>query len=80
MLNICIQNLGMYNEGILCFEWLHLPATEEEIDAALTKIKICHTDVDGNEVRFYDECGCPYEVLLIMNGQLLSITTKSQNS
>lgn len=65
MLNICIQNLGMYNEGILLFKWLTLPATEEEIDKALSEIRICHTDVDGNEVRFTDEFGCPYEEMHI---------------
>ena len=31
-IKICLTNLGKYNEGELVFEWLSLPATEEEIE------------------------------------------------
>lgn len=47
--SICIQNLGLYNEGVLAFEWLELPASDEEIAAALDKIKVCHEDLEGNK-------------------------------
>lgn len=62
---ICIQNLGKYNEGELLFHWLSLPATEEEIDRALSLIKICHKGVNGENIRFVDEFGSPYEELHI---------------
>lgn len=65
MLNICIQNLGKYNEGELLFKWLELPATEEEIDKALSEIKICHENVDGDYIEFTDEFGQPYEEMHI---------------
>lgn len=64
-LSICIQNLGMYNEGILLFKWLELPATEEEIDAALDYIRISHTDRNGDYKEYTDEFGCPYEEMHI---------------
>ena len=38
MFNICIQNLAKYNEGELVFEWLELPATEEEIEEVLERV------------------------------------------
>lgn len=31
-IKICLTNLGKYNEGELVFEWLSLPATEEEVE------------------------------------------------
>lgn len=65
MINICIQNLGKYNEGELWFEWLELPATEEEINEVLDKIHICHTDENGNYVKYTDEFGNPYEEIHI---------------
>lgn len=37
---IAIQNLGKYNEGELVFEWLTLPATEDEIAEALERIGV----------------------------------------
>ena len=55
-MKVCIQNLGMYNEGVLLWHWLELPATDEEIQEALDKIKVCN---DKNQ--YYDEVGCPYE-------------------
>lgn len=39
-IKVCLQNLGKYNEGELVFEWLELPATEEEIQIALENIGI----------------------------------------
>ena len=39
-INVCLQNLGKYNEGELVFKWVSLPATQEEIKSALTEIGI----------------------------------------
>ena len=50
-INIALTNLGMYNEGTLNYVWLELPATEEEIKAAMDEIGI------GKE----NECGGVYE-------------------
>lgn len=58
--SICIQNLGMYNEGTLLFKWLELPCSDDEINEALDYIKVCHDDV-----MYYGECGNPYEELMI---------------
>jgi antirestriction protein len=55
-MKICIQNLGMYTEGVLLWHWLELPATDAEIQEALDKIRICN---DKNQ--YYNEAGCPYE-------------------
>ena len=55
-MKICIQNLGMYNEGVLLWYWLELPATEEEIQEALDKIRVCNA-----KNQYYNEVGCPYE-------------------
>jgi len=38
LLNVAVTNLGRYNEGYLIFEWLKLPATEEEIQECFKKI------------------------------------------
>ena len=43
-MNIALTNLGQYNEGILNFTWLELPATDEEIAAAFDKIQVSHDD------------------------------------
>lgn len=60
MLNICIQNLGKYNEGQLLFKWVELPVSEEELAEAYDSIKVCH---DGVE---YTDCfGSPYEEVMI---------------
>ena len=40
MINIALTNLGKYNEGLLIYEWLELPATDEEISEAMKKIGI----------------------------------------
>jgi antirestriction protein len=55
MLNIYLTNLGKYNEGELIGEWVELPATEEELNAALERIGI------GS----LDEFGQPYEEYFI---------------
>lgn len=39
-INVCLQNLGKYNEGELVFEWLSLPATNEEIQDTFEAIGI----------------------------------------
>ena len=46
MPKICIQNLGKYNEGVLLFEWVDLPVSDEELDRIYDKIKICHNGKD----------------------------------
>lgn len=38
LLNVAVTNLGRYNEGTLIYEWLKLPATEEEIQECFKKI------------------------------------------
>ena len=40
MFNVALTNLGKYNEGELIYTWLSLPATDEEITAAMDKIGI----------------------------------------
>ncbi len=40
MIKIALTNLGKYNEGFLVYEWLELPATDEEISEAMKKIGI----------------------------------------
>jgi len=42
MMNIALTNLGKYNEGVLDFVWLELPATQEEIAAAFDKIQVSY--------------------------------------
>lgn len=44
MMNIALTNLGKYNEGVLDFVWLQLPATAEEIAEAFDKIQVSHDD------------------------------------
>lgn len=61
MLKVFITNLGMYNEGILCGEWIELPIEEEDLNEVLDKIKICHENENGEEVKYYDSVGNPYE-------------------
>lgn len=48
-LRVALTNLGKYNEGELIFEWLELPATEEEIEQAFQNIKVA----DGTEYEEY---------------------------
>lgn len=40
MLEVYITNLGKYNEGELCGEFLKLPATEDEVKALLSRIGV----------------------------------------
>jgi antirestriction protein len=40
MIEAYVTNLGKYNEGELCGEWLKLPATKEDIKALLSKIGV----------------------------------------
>ncbi len=40
MIEAYITNLGKYNEGSLCGEWLKLPSTEEEVQALLSRIGV----------------------------------------
>lgn len=52
LLNVYLTNLGKYNEGELVGEWFHLPAEEEEIEAAMKRIGIGKTDQFG---QLYEE-------------------------
>lgn len=45
MMNIALTNLGKYNEGVLDYTWLTLPATEEEIAKAFDKIQVSHDGI-----------------------------------
>lgn len=56
-MRVALQNLSLYNSGILLFKWIDLPATEEELEEAFKEIKV------GSD--FYDECGCPMEEFMI---------------
>ena len=40
MLKAFITNLGKYNEGELCGEWLSLPATKEDLEGLLARIAV----------------------------------------
>ena len=44
-MNIALTNLGKYNEGVLDFVWLTLPATSEEIAKAFDQIQVSHDDI-----------------------------------
>ena len=44
-MKIALTNLGKYNEGVLDFVWLDLPATDDEIAAAFDKIQVSHDDI-----------------------------------
>ena len=48
MLRVFLTNLGKYNDGELVGEWLELPATEEDLQAAFRRIGI-----DGVEYEEY---------------------------
>lgn len=58
MIRIYLTNLGMYNNGILCGEWVDLPC--DDFDAVFDRIKVCH-----GEKKFFDSCGNPYEEYFI---------------
>ena len=47
MIRAAITNRGKYNEGILDFTWLDLPATDEEFNAALDRVGIGHPNAFG---------------------------------
>ena len=66
MIELCLTNLGKYNEGELVFTRLVLPATTEEIYAAYDEIGVAEgtmyeetfisdyeTDINGFEIREY---------------------------
>ena len=55
MIKIALTNLGQYNEGMLNYKWVDLPATEEELQKAMEEIDI------GKE----DDFGQPYEEYFI---------------
>lgn len=53
MLRIYLTNLGKYNEGQLIGEWVELPCTDEELEAAKERIGISEEpDENGN---YYEE-------------------------
>lgn len=52
-IKIALTNLGKYNEGILDFVWLSLPATPDEISAAYDQIEVSHDDI----IYYSDGCG-----------------------
>ena len=66
MIELCLTNLGKYNEGELIYSRLVLPATTEEIQAAYDEVGVAdgtmyeetfisdyETDVNGLEIREY---------------------------
>lgn len=66
MIEICLINLGKYNEGELIYSRLVLPATTEEIQTAYNEIGVAdgtmyeeafisdyETDINGLEIREY---------------------------
>lgn len=66
-LRVALTNLGKYNEGKLIFEWLELPATDEEIQKAFDEIGVAEgteyeeyfitdyeTDIEGLKVGEYE--------------------------
>lgn len=61
MLKVFITNLGKYNEGELCGKWIELPIEEEDLNKVFDEIEICHEDEEGNEIKYYDAVGNPYE-------------------
>ena len=60
MFDVYIANLGKYNEGELVGGWLSLPATKEEWESLLVKIKLGHYE-DGEFHYGYEENGIIYE-------------------
>lgn len=59
-MSIALTNLGQYNEGILNYVWLDLPATDEELEKAFEKINVSYGDVER-----YGDCGQLYEEFFI---------------
>jgi len=64
MIKIALTNLGKYNEGELVLEWVTLPATQDEIDAALEAIGI---DGEEYEEYFITDYEAPFEIGEYMN-------------
>lgn len=61
MTKVYITNLGKYNEGELCGKWIELPIEEKDLNKAFDEIKVSHEDEEGNEIKYYDAVGNPYE-------------------
>lgn len=61
MTKVYITNLGKYNEGELCGKWIELPIEEEVLNKVFDEIEVCHEDENGEEVKYYDSVGNPYE-------------------
>lgn len=61
-IKIALTNLEQYNEGLLNFTWLELPATEEEIAEAMKKIDIGAKRPDGGvyEEFFITDYECDF--------------------
>lgn len=53
-IKLCVQNLGKYNEGELVFEWLTLPATDEEIQETLKNIGIDGVNYEEYTIADYE--------------------------
>lgn len=58
MIRIFITNLGLYNAGVLCGEWVDLPC--EDFGPVYDRIKVCH-----DKKKYFDSCGNPYEEVFI---------------
>ena len=54
-MRIALTNLGQYNEGILNYVWLTLPATDEEIEEAKEKIGIDYEEYEEYFITDYDD-------------------------
>lgn len=54
--SVALTNLGKYNEGILDYVWLNLPATKEEIEEAFDKASISY-----GKNKHYSKYGDIYE-------------------
>lgn len=52
-MRIALTNLGKYNEGILDYVWLDLPASDEELARAFDQIQVSHDDTH----YYSDGCG-----------------------
>jgi len=74
MIDVCITNLGKYNEGELCGEYLKLPATKEDVKALLSRIgvdgvlyeEIIITDYES-DVGGLEKLLCEYESIDELN-------------
>lgn len=80
-LRVALTNLGKYNEGELIFEWLELPTTEEEVEAAFKYIGVAEgTEYEEYFITDYEtyipglEIG-EYENLLELNEQMEELSS-----